>query len=95
MTTRVVHVRKAPFDLYIGRAFAEFHESDWHNPFKIEPGCGRKCVVQKFRQYLLNSPELLARLHEVRNKTLGCWCKDKYGKGRLCHGDIIAELADR
>jgi hypothetical protein len=93
--TRVVHVRREKFDIYIGRAFAEFHESIWCNPFKVEPGCGRKCVIQKFRQHLLRSPELMARLHEVRNKILGCWCKDKPGKRDIpCHGDVIAELAD-
>jgi hypothetical protein len=89
MPTRVVHVREN-FDIYIGRSFAEFPESVWHNPFKIEPGCGRKCVIAKFRQYLLQSPHLLAKLHEIRGKTLGCWCKPKN-----CHGDVIAELADQ
>ena len=87
--TRVVHVRKDAFDLYIGRAFAEFPESPWCNPFKVESGCGRKCVIERFRRYLLQKPELLAKLHEVRGKTLGCWCKPK-----ACHGDVIAELAD-
>lgn len=88
--TRVVHVRKESFDIYIGRSFMEFPESIWHNPFKVEPGCGRKCVIEKYRQYLLSNPDLLARLKEVRGKTLGCWCKPKD-----CHGDVIAELADQ
>lgn len=87
--TKVVHLRKATFDVYIGRSFAEFPESEWHNPYKIEPGCGRKCVIQKFRQYLRSKPDLLAKLRELRGKTLGCWCKP-----RECHGDVIAELCD-
>jgi hypothetical protein len=33
--TTVVHVRKKPFDVYIGRAYAEFPQSKWHNPFHI------------------------------------------------------------
>jgi hypothetical protein len=95
MPTRVVHVRKSAFDLYIGRSFAEFPESDWANPFKVEPGCGRKCVIAKYRRYLVNErPDLMARLHEVRGLTLGCWCKDENGGGKPCHGDVIAELAD-
>lgn len=89
MPCRVVHVRKEPFDVYCGRAFLEFAESPWHNPFHIEPGCGRKCVIQKFRQYLINSPELMARLPELIDKTLGCWCKPKD-----CHCDVIAELVN-
>ena len=87
--TRVVHVRKAPFDEYIGRSFVEFPESIWHNPFKVEPGCGRKCVIEKFRQYLLSNSALMARLHELKGKTLGCWCRPKE-----CHGDVIAELVN-
>lgn len=89
MLCRVVHVRKAPFDVYCGRSFLEFHESIWHNPYHIEPGCGRKCVIQKFRVHLLGSPELMARLHELQGKTLGCWCKPKD-----CHCDVIAELVN-
>lgn len=85
----VVHVRKESFDIYCGRAFAEFPESDWHNPFKIELGCGRKCVIEKFRQYLLKNPILMARLPELQGKVLGCWCRPK-----ACHCDIIAELVN-
>ncbi len=88
--TRVVHVRKEPFDVYIGRSFMEFPESIWHNPFKVEPGCGRKCVIERFRQYLLSRPDLMEKLKEVKGRTLGCWCKPK-----ACHGDVIAELADQ
>jgi hypothetical protein len=90
MPCYVVHVRKAPFDVYCGRAFLEFDESIWHNPFKVEPYCGRKCVIEKFRQYLLNSPELMARLPELKDKVLGCWCKPKD-----CHCDVIAELVNK
>lgn len=90
--TSVVHVRKAECDIYIGRAFAEFEESVWHNPFRIELGCGRPCVLRKYEDRIRNSPELLARLGELRGKTLGCWCKDKQGKGKACHGDVLVRL---
>ena len=89
---KVVHCRKEPFDIYIGRAIAEFDESPWHNPFRIEIGCGRWCVLEKYEQHVRNSPELMARLHELRGKTLGCWCKDKNGQGKGCHGDILMKL---
>lgn len=39
-----------------------------------------------------SSPELMARLGELRGKTLGCWCKNKGGKGKRCHGDTLVKL---
>lgn len=89
MPCYVVHVRKAQFDVYCGRAIAEFDESIWHNPFRVELGCGRKCVIEKFRQHLLSSPDLMAKLPELKDKVLGCWCKPK-----ACHCDVIAELVN-
>jgi hypothetical protein len=71
MPTRVVHVRKENFDIYIGRSFAEFAESKWHNPFRIRPGFGRKEVIQEFKAYLLTRPDLMAKLNEIKGKTLG------------------------
>jgi hypothetical protein len=82
-------VRKEHFDIYCGRSFMEFPESEWHNPFRVEPGCGRKCVIQKFRAYLLARADLMAKLHELKGKILGCWCKPKD-----CHCDVIAELVN-
>jgi hypothetical protein len=87
--TRVVHVRKEPFDIYIGRSFAEFGESIWHNPFHLGKDGNRKEVLDKYRVYLFTRPDLLDELRELRGKTLGCWCKPQ-----ACHGDVLAELAD-
>ena len=89
--TRIVHVRKAAFDIYIGRAFAEFNESLWHNPFHLGRGGNRKEVLRKYREYILSRPDLLARLPELKGKTLGCWCKPKWA----CHGDILVELVEK
>lgn len=89
---RVVHVRKSAFNIYIGRAIAEFDESPWHNPYRIEYGCGRKCSVEKYEAHVRSNPELMARLGELRDKTLGCWCKDKHGQGKACHGDVLVKL---
>jgi len=90
--TRVVHVRKSPFDVYIGRSIQEFPESPWHNPFRIEFGCGRDCVCDKYEAHVRSRPDLMARLGELRGKTLGCWCKDKHGQGKRCHGDTLVKL---
>lgn len=90
MPTRVVHVRKESFDIYIGRNFAEFPASDWSNPYHEGPDGTREEVIEKFEQMLMRSPRLLARIKELKDKTLGCWCKPK-----ACHGDVLARLADQ
>ena len=41
------------------------------------------------KEYLANSG-LLDQIHELKDKILGCWCKPL-----PCHGDILAELANR
>ncbi len=44
----------------------------------------------KYKEYLLNKPELLADIHELQGKTLGCFCKPKD-----CHGDVLVELVNQ
>lgn len=88
--TQVVHVNKEPYDVYIGRP------SPWGNPFSHRPGTlaqfqvkNRRTAIQSYREWIVTQPELMARLPELKGKTLGCWCKPL-----SCHGDILAELAD-
>jgi hypothetical protein len=84
-TTRVVHCKKEPFDIYIGRP------SKWGNPFRIGKDGSREHVIQKYRDWILANPNLMAQLTlELKGKTLGCWCKPN-----ACHGDVLAELADK
>ncbi len=68
--------------VYIGRG------SKWGNPFKIGRDGSREEVIKKYENYIMNKPELLAGLHELRGKTLGCYCKPA-----ACHGDVLARLA--
>lgn len=84
MNTKVVHCRKSKHDVYIGRP------SKWGNPFKLKKGESREEVIARYRAWLLNQPELLADLHELKGKTLGCWCSPL-----SCHGDVLAELAEK
>jgi hypothetical protein len=58
---------------------------------------GRRYRVQEKKQYtsteniFLNKPELLRLIPiELKDKTLGCWCKPN-----KCHGDVLVELADK
>ena len=81
--TKVVHCNKEPYDIYIGRP------SRWGNPFSIGPDGTRKEVIDKYRQFILTHPQLMEDLHELRGKTLGCFCKPL-----PCHGDVLVELIE-
>ncbi len=93
--TRVVNLKgkkKEDFDgvvVYIGRYHPKWGSSKWGNPFKIGKDGTREEVIEKFRQYLLSRPDLMAQIPELKGKTLGCWCKPN-----ACHGDVIVEFAD-
>lgn len=81
--TSVVHCKKEHYDVYIGRP------SKWGNPFEIGKDGTRKEVIEKYQVWLLNQPDLVSGLPELRGKILGCWCKPQ-----ACHGDILAKLAN-
>ena len=90
MATSVVHCKKAPYDVYIGRP------SKWGNPFSHKSGtraefvvASREDAIAAYRTWILQQPDLLAALPELKGKRLGCWCKPQ-----ACHGDVLAELAE-
>lgn len=80
-------------DLYIGRACNmggwNLPTSKWHNPFNVKEH-GRDGACEMYRNYILNTPELVSNLHELQGKTLGCWCKPQ-----RCHGDILVDLYEQ
>jgi len=87
--TKVIHIRNAPPGykdnpdyVYIGRG------SKWGNPYLVS--MGRAKCIELFRDLLSTSPRLVSALHELKGKTLVCFCKPK-----ACHGDILAEFAER
>ena len=92
MARLVVHCRKEPYDVYIGRAVprAGLKASVWGNPFVIGKDGTREEVMEKYRAWLLSNTELLKRLPELKGKVPGCWCAPQ-----TCHGDILAEMANR
>lgn len=81
MKTTVVHCKRKPFDVYIGRP------SKWGNPFVVGSGTTRSEAVRKYEAWIREKPELMAALPELRGKVLGCWCAP-----RLCHGHVLAKL---
>lgn len=88
---KVVHCKRDKYDVYIGRG------SPFGNPFSHKQGTkatwvvsSRDEAVDKYREWILQQPELLARLPELKNKTLSCWCAPK-----RCHGDVLLELVEQ
>lgn len=104
--TRVGHCKSDPTDVYIGRGQnganmlnTKIGKRGWlGNPFTVDEH-GRVQCVDRFRDEFearLEADEkfreAVARLH---GKTLGCWCQRLTDDGPLCHGEVIAEHADR
>jgi len=81
--TKVVHLKREAFDIRIDR------QTEWGNPFIIGRDGTREQVIEKYRRWLLTQKQLLAKIHTLKGKVLGCWCKPA-----ACHGDILARLAE-
>lgn len=78
----------AKYDVYIGRP------SPWGNPYShkddtlAEFKVGTRVeAVEKYEEWILKQPDLLARLPELKNRILGCWCVPM-----LCHGHVLLKL---
>jgi len=91
----VVHCKREPFDVYIGRP------SIFGNPYTHKDRASaeykvatREEAIKCFREYFLRRVEIDAEFRaavmELRGKTLGCWCKPE-----ACHGDVIREYLER
>lgn len=94
MRTRlVVNVRSgARYDVYVGRG----HGSIWGNPYGHKDDtlaqfrvATRQEAIEKYEAWLLEQPELLARLPELRGRVLACWCWPL-----KCHAEVLAHYAN-
>ena len=90
MGALVVHCKRAPYDIYVGRP------GPWGNPYTWKPGTLAEYVVPqaevltRYEAWLRAQPALVAKARrELRGKVLGCWCSP-----RPCHGDILAKVAN-
>lgn len=83
MTPRIVNLKHNPTCeyTYIGRG------SPWGNPFVIGPDGSRDCVIAKYEKWIREQPELLARLPELKDKVLACWCAPL-----RCHASVLLKL---
>jgi hypothetical protein len=91
MSAKVVHCKKEPYDVYIGRP------SKFGNPFSHMPGtlaqfqvASREEAIEHYENYIRATPWLLqAAKDELKGKVLGCWCKPQ-----ACHGDVLLKIAN-
>lgn len=81
--TRIVHCKKEPYDVYIGRP------SKWGNPYIIGPDGTREEVIQKYEEHVRSSKILMRALPSLEGKVLGCWCPP-----RPCHGEVLIKLLE-
>lgn len=83
---RVVHCKREPFDVYIGRP------SKFGNPFRVMGEHTRAAVIEAFerraRAIIERDPKAAAEIKALYGKTLACWCAPK-----ACHGDVLLKLA--
>lgn len=98
----VVHCKRAPYDIYIGRG-ADPRTGEpgrWGNPFSHRPSrapgvtmvASREEAIERYRHWLwdrIKAAEVdLAELASLHGKTLGCWCAP-----RPCHGEVLEAAA--
>lgn len=90
--TRVVNIYNEPCDVLVNRS------TEWGNPFTHVKDKKtkakfivktRKEAIEKYREWIINQPELMNRLHELKGKKLGCTCFPK-----SCHADVLVELIE-
>lgn len=91
------------FDVYIGRECARGNyilpASIWANPFTVRNFGSNEQAVSQYARYLAAQPILVARISDdLGGKRLGCWCKAPPDRpdesNKLCHGDVLAALAN-
>ncbi|KAL5010202.1 hypothetical protein ScPMuIL_012507 [Solemya velum] len=79
-----------PDHVYIGRYnpyVKGANESKWANPFTVRrcPDMDRR--IELYEDHVLRDKDLVGSLHELKGKTLGCWCAPK-----PCHGHVLQKL---
>lgn len=94
---QVVHFKKEPYDVYIGRPFLN-DPGLWGNPFSSKPHAKSLFKTKtkaeslwKYKDWLMAQPELLRKIKkELKGKILGCWCDNT----NACHGVILWKIAN-
>jgi hypothetical protein len=84
---KVVNLKTNSYDLYIGRENKTYNlqKSKWANPYSLKEYSLDECL--KLYEKFIRTSGLYNDLYELKDKTLGCWCKPK-----KCHGDVLISL---
>ncbi|KAL3856455.1 hypothetical protein ACJMK2_011212 [Sinanodonta woodiana] len=81
-----------PNHIYIGRGnpyVKGAFQSKWANPFTVKKYSRDECI-KLYEQHITSDRHLMAALHELKGKTLGCWCHPE-----PCHGHILQRLISK
>lgn len=85
---RVLNKRRdgvPPGAVYVGRP------TKFGNPFPIRHERDRLDIIDRYQDWLLAQPELVATVKaELRGKDLVCWCAPK-----PCHADVLLRIANQ
>lgn len=102
MMTTIVNVRKADYDVFIGRrnSWVGRHWTplsqtyDFGNPFRVGADLTREQAVSRYREYfqrrIETDPIFREQILALKGKRLGCFCKPLE-----CHGDVIIEWLEK
>ena len=89
MKTKVVNIKNENYDVYIGRA-GRGQSGYFGNPFRLSDCETRGATIERYRSYfyerLKSDQQFREKIHALKGKTLGCFCKPY-----SCHGDVICE----
>lgn len=98
----IVHCKKSPYDIYIGRFPPSSNRWEFGNPFSTKDGYTRDDAVDNFLFWLIHGNDqgnvnatkerrewILSQIPFLGGKTLGCWCN--YPRER-CHGEVLRNL---
>ena len=99
--TRVVNLNRESYDVYIGRAGCG-HDGYFGNPIRVGFPCQicmkthqrggdtLSCYEWYLEERLSSDQEFQERVCLLSGRTIGCFCKPG-----PCHGDILAQHADK
>lgn len=68
------------------------------NPYPESEYCREECIEAfraDFEALIEADDEFRDAVRDLHGQTLGCWCRSVDEDEPACHGDIIAEWADR
>jgi len=104
--TKVGHCKKDETDVYIGRGndqadmiSATVNTRGWlGNPYTLEEYDREESIAKfqdTFEARINSDAQFRKAVRNLHGKTLGCWCQTVAQDEPACHGEVIAEWADK